>query len=130
LPQPVKQLATNALVLLRENPRHPSLHFKKVGRFWSAEHSAAANALGAKEFPHRTDDDGSYRKRKNRADSFPEMARDSVIAKQETGSFQNRIGGRAFEAEDQSPEKERTFHQSPSVTTRKLEAGYMHHAFL
>jgi hypothetical protein len=29
-------LADKAFKLLKDNPRHPSLHFKKVGRFWSA----------------------------------------------------------------------------------------------
>lgn len=36
LPLDVQRLADSAFDLLKENPRHPSLHFKKVGRFWSA----------------------------------------------------------------------------------------------
>lgn len=36
LPLEVQQLADGAFALLRDNPRHPSLHFKKVGRFFSA----------------------------------------------------------------------------------------------
>jgi hypothetical protein len=32
----VRELADRAFALLKRNPRHPSLHFKKVGRFWSA----------------------------------------------------------------------------------------------
>ncbi len=29
----------------KENPRHPSLHFKKVGRFWSARVGLQHRAL-------------------------------------------------------------------------------------
>ena len=36
LPRDVRQLADRCYKLLRDNPAHPSLHFKKVGRFWSA----------------------------------------------------------------------------------------------
>ena len=36
LPSEVKQLADRAFSLLKSDPRHPSLHFKKAGRFWSA----------------------------------------------------------------------------------------------
>jgi len=32
----VRELADKCFELLKENPRHPSLHLKKVGRFWSA----------------------------------------------------------------------------------------------
>jgi hypothetical protein len=35
LPAPVRDLADRNYALLKENPQHPSLHFKKVGRFWS-----------------------------------------------------------------------------------------------
>jgi hypothetical protein len=36
LPEEVQQLADRGYELLRNNPRHPSLHFKKIGQFWSA----------------------------------------------------------------------------------------------
>jgi len=36
LPEAIRDLADKNFSLLRENPSHPSLHFKKVGRFWSA----------------------------------------------------------------------------------------------
>jgi len=36
LPQEVRHLADRRYALLKTNPSHPSLHFKKVGRFWSA----------------------------------------------------------------------------------------------
>ena len=32
LPQPIKKLAQDNYKLLRENPVHPSLHFKSVGK--------------------------------------------------------------------------------------------------
>ena len=35
LPQHVRSLADKNYSLLKENPRHPSLQFKKVGRLWS-----------------------------------------------------------------------------------------------
>lgn len=36
LPQDVRQLADRSYALLKTNPSHPSLHFKKVGPFRSA----------------------------------------------------------------------------------------------
>lgn len=36
LPAPVQQLADGCFDLLKADPRHPSLHLKKVGRYWSA----------------------------------------------------------------------------------------------
>jgi hypothetical protein len=36
LPESARQLADRAFAILKANPRHPSLHFKKIGRFWSA----------------------------------------------------------------------------------------------
>ena len=36
LPQSVQKLARKNYELLKENPKHPSLHFKKVGKLWSA----------------------------------------------------------------------------------------------
>jgi hypothetical protein len=36
LPVSVRTLAEKTFALLKADPRHPSLHFKKVGRFWSA----------------------------------------------------------------------------------------------
>ena len=32
----VQKLAQKNFTLLKENPKHPSLHFKKVGKVWSA----------------------------------------------------------------------------------------------
>ena len=35
LPAEVQQLADRAYELLKRDSRHPSLHLKKVGRYWS-----------------------------------------------------------------------------------------------
>ena len=35
LPEDVQRLADESYHLLREDPRHPSLHFKRIGHFWS-----------------------------------------------------------------------------------------------
>ena len=35
LPIAIQHLADKNYTLLKENPQHPSLHFKQVGRFWS-----------------------------------------------------------------------------------------------
>ena len=36
LPESVQRVARQNFRLLMENPRHLSLHFKKVGNYWSA----------------------------------------------------------------------------------------------
>jgi hypothetical protein len=45
LPKAVRDLADKNFKLLKENPKHPSLHFKKVGRFWSVRVGAHYRAL-------------------------------------------------------------------------------------
>ena len=35
LPQSVQDLADKNFELLKNNPHYPSLHFKRVGRYWS-----------------------------------------------------------------------------------------------
>lgn len=45
LPEPVQRLADESYALWKADPRHPSLHFKKVGRFWSARVGAHHRAL-------------------------------------------------------------------------------------
>jgi hypothetical protein len=42
----VQQLARNNYQLLQQNPHHPSLHFKRVGRFWSVRVGVSFRALG------------------------------------------------------------------------------------
>ena len=39
LPSHIQRAAEESFRLLKENPRHPSLHFKKVGKLWSAAHA-------------------------------------------------------------------------------------------
>ena len=36
LPHPIQKVANKNFKLLKTDPQHPSLHFKKVGKFWSA----------------------------------------------------------------------------------------------
>ncbi|MEZ4727895.1 MAG: hypothetical protein R3E79_12270 [Caldilineaceae bacterium] len=36
LPESVQTVARKNFELLKQNPAHPSLHFKKIGRYWSA----------------------------------------------------------------------------------------------
>lgn len=36
LPVSIRELADKSFALLKADPTHPSLHFKKVGRFWAA----------------------------------------------------------------------------------------------
>lgn len=36
LPKNIQELADESFELLKRDPRHPSLHFKKVGRIWSS----------------------------------------------------------------------------------------------
>ena len=45
LPTDTRALADKQFALLKSNPSHPSLRFKKVGKFWSARISAAIRAL-------------------------------------------------------------------------------------
>lgn len=46
LPTVVQRLADRAFALLKANPRHPSLHFKKVGQFWSVRVGLSYRAIG------------------------------------------------------------------------------------
>jgi hypothetical protein len=36
LPEAIRNLADKNFALLKSEPRHPSLHFKKIGKLWSA----------------------------------------------------------------------------------------------
>ena len=49
LPAPVRELADKAFQLLKANPSHPSLHFKRVGKFWSARVGLDHRALAIQE---------------------------------------------------------------------------------
>jgi len=50
LPGPVQELTDRAFAFLKADPRHPSLHFKKVGGFFSARVGLHHRAL-AVEIP-------------------------------------------------------------------------------
>jgi hypothetical protein len=45
LPEQVRAVADKNYALLKTNPQHPSLQFKKVGRFWSARVGLRYRAL-------------------------------------------------------------------------------------
>jgi hypothetical protein len=45
LPQQVRELADKNFALLKDDPKHPSLHFKKVGRYWSVRIGLRYRAL-------------------------------------------------------------------------------------
>jgi hypothetical protein len=47
LPPEIQELADKTFDLLKADPRHPSLHFKKVGRLWSVRVGIHYRALGA-----------------------------------------------------------------------------------
>jgi hypothetical protein len=46
LPVDIQRLARSNFELLKSNPHHPSLHFKKVGRYWSDRIGLAYGTLG------------------------------------------------------------------------------------
>jgi hypothetical protein len=45
LPEQVRAVADKNYALLKTNPQHPSLQFKKVGRFWSVRVGLRYRAL-------------------------------------------------------------------------------------
>lgn len=45
LPPAIRALAEKNYALLKDNPRHPSLQLKKVGRFWSVRVGIRHRAL-------------------------------------------------------------------------------------
>jgi hypothetical protein len=49
LPISVQQVADRNYELLKENPFHPSLHFKKVGRYWSVRVGLQYRAVGIQD---------------------------------------------------------------------------------
>ncbi len=46
LPSKIQKLADENFELLKSDPRHPSLHFKKISRFWSARVGLRYRVLG------------------------------------------------------------------------------------
>ena len=49
LPDKVQKVAMTNFELLKKNPRHPSLHFKKIGKFWSLRIGLNYRALSIKD---------------------------------------------------------------------------------
>ena len=49
LPTNVKKVADRNFELLKSDPFHPSLHFKKVGSYWSVRAGINYRALGIQE---------------------------------------------------------------------------------
>ncbi len=49
LPVHVRARALKKFELLKKNPRHPSLQFKKVGLFWSVRIDSSYRALALEE---------------------------------------------------------------------------------
>jgi hypothetical protein len=46
LPPELQKLAQDNYELLKSNPQHPSLHFKRVGRYWSVRVGLSHRAVG------------------------------------------------------------------------------------
>lgn len=49
LPGEIQKLADKNFSLLKQEPQHPSLHFKKAGRFWSARVGIHYRAVAVQE---------------------------------------------------------------------------------
>ena len=49
LPESVQRIARRNFDLLKADTTHPSLHFEKVGRFWSARVGLAYRALAVED---------------------------------------------------------------------------------
>jgi len=51
LPDEVRELADRCFAFLRDDPRHPSLHFKRIGRFQSVRIGLHYRALAVEDGP-------------------------------------------------------------------------------
>jgi len=49
LPEPIQTVARKNFELLKDNPSHPSLHFKKVGKLWSVRAGLNYRALAIED---------------------------------------------------------------------------------
>jgi len=52
LPVSIRILAKKNYILLKHNPKHPSLHFKKTGKLWSVRIGKNYRALALKDNDH------------------------------------------------------------------------------
>ena len=55
LPQEIQQLADRGYQMLLQDPRHPSLHFKRIGRVWSARVGLPSSRYARLEQAHTGD---------------------------------------------------------------------------
>ena len=46
LPEVIKELAQQNFILLKKNPNHPSLRFKKIDSYWTVRVGIAYRAIG------------------------------------------------------------------------------------
>ena len=46
IPQNIQKLADKNFEILKENPKYPSLHLKKIGKYWSVRVGLSYRALG------------------------------------------------------------------------------------
>jgi hypothetical protein len=46
LPETIQEIADQSYELLKTNPSHPSLHLKRVGKYWSVRISKEYRAVG------------------------------------------------------------------------------------
>jgi hypothetical protein len=51
LPEAIRDLADKNYELLKTDPRHPSLHFKRIGRLWSVRIGDQYRAVGINDVP-------------------------------------------------------------------------------
>ena len=51
LPEAIQKVAQHNFDLLKENPAHPSLHFKRVGKLWSVRAGPHHRALAVEDGP-------------------------------------------------------------------------------
>lgn len=51
LPEPVQRIARKNYELLKADPTHPSLSFKKVGKYWSVRIGLSHRALAIEDGP-------------------------------------------------------------------------------
>jgi hypothetical protein len=49
LPAPVQKVSKKNFELLKTNPLHPSLHFKKIGKFWTIRAGFNHRALAVED---------------------------------------------------------------------------------
>jgi hypothetical protein len=49
LPEAIRDQAKKNFGILKQDPSHPSLHFKKTGRFWSARVNLSYRALAIQD---------------------------------------------------------------------------------